>query len=157
VKSILAGIIATAALALTADAQEASKRSEQAAPPAANEPYQPSIGDIMARQQMRHIKLWFAGSGGNWPLADYELDGLKGGFETLNNLLGGRTVDDAVGAALSALEKAVDAKDRTGFSGAFAALTAGCNSCHHTLGHEFIVIQRPTSQPYSDQVLTTPK
>ena len=27
----------------------------------------------------------------------------------------------------------------------------GCNSCHHTLDHGFIAIQRPTSLPYSNQ------
>ncbi len=31
----------------------------------------------MAQQQERHIKLWFAGQGSNWPLADYEIGKLK--------------------------------------------------------------------------------
>jgi len=60
-------------------------------------------------------------------------------------------VEKAVGAAIGALEKAVEAKDRDGFARAFDQLTAGCNSCHHTLDHAFIAIQRPTSSPYSNQ------
>jgi hypothetical protein len=120
-------------------------------------PAPPQISDIMAQQQMRHIKLWFAGHGGNWPLADYELDELKDGFEDVNQQFGGDIVEKAVGAAMSAVEKAVEAKDRAAFTGAFDKLTAGCNSCHHSLDHSFIVIQRPTSSPYSDQFFATQK
>ena len=117
----------------------------------------PKISEIMAQQQMRHIKLWFAGSSGNWPLADYELDALKDGFEDVNQQFGGDAVEKAVGAPLSALDKAVEAKDRAGFVAAYDKLTAGCNSCHRSLDHPFIVIQRPTSLPYSDQFFATRK
>jgi hypothetical protein len=117
----------------------------------AAEPYEPNIGDIMAQQQERHIKLWFAGHAANWPLADYELDKLKGGFDDVNKQIGGDTIDKAVGPALAALEKAVEAKDRDAFTRAFDLLTAGCNSCHHTLDHAFIAIQRPNLLPYSNQ------
>ena len=129
-----------------AGAQDASTQ-----PGAAAEPYEPNIGDIMAQQQERHIKLWFAGRGGNWRLADYEVGKLKDGFDDVDKQIGGDTVEKAVGAAIGALEKAVEAKDRDGFARAFDQLTAGCNSCHHTLDHAFIAIQRPTSLPYSNQ------
>lgn len=156
-KPILTGIVAAAsAVALTASAQEASTQREQASvSQAATEPYQPSLSEIMARQQMRHIKLWFSGRGGNWLLADYEVDALKGGFDQVSDLLGGNTVESAVGAALSALEKAVDAKNRAAFTSAFDQLTAGCNNCHRTLDHGFIAIRRPSLSglPYSDQFL----
>ena len=124
---------------------------------AANELYVPRIGEIMALQQIRHIKLWFAGRSGNWPLADYEIDALKEGFEDVNKLIGGDTVEQAVGAAVSALEKAVDAKDRAAFTDAFDRLSAGCNSCHYALDHAFIVIQRPALLPYTDQSFAAPK
>lgn len=112
----------------------------------------PKIGEIMVMQQMRHTKLWFAGQAGNWPLADYEIDQLKEGFDAVNQQLGGDTVEKAVGTAIAAVEKSVDAKDRAAFTGAFDRLTSGCNSCHRTLDHAFIVIGRPASLPYSDQV-----
>jgi hypothetical protein len=118
---------------------------------AAAEPYEPSIGDIMAQQQERHIKLWFAGQGGNWPLADYEIGKLKDGFEDVNRQIGGDTIEKAVGGPVAALEKAIESKDRGSFTRAFDQLTAGCNSCHRTLDHAFIAIQRPNSQPYSNQ------
>ena len=59
--------------------------------PAAEE-HGPGLGEIMSLQQMRHIKLWFAGNAANWPLADYEIDKLKDGFDDLDKILGGETV-----------------------------------------------------------------
>ncbi|HKM88444.1 MAG TPA: hypothetical protein VJX48_07550 [Xanthobacteraceae bacterium] len=156
-KPIFAVLIAAALLTtLKASAQEAST-PHAAAPDAANEPYEPALGEIMALQQMRHIKLWFAGRAGNWPLADYEIDELKEGFDDVNQRLGGDTVEKAVGAQIAALEKAIEAKDRAAFASAFDKLTAGCNSCHHMLERAFIVIQRPTSLPYSNQSFAAPK
>ena len=140
---------------LTMPAAQAHDTSTQHG--AANELYVPRIGEIMALQQIRHIKLWFAGRSGNWPLADYEIDALKEGFEDVNKQIGGDAVEQAVGAAVSALEKAVDAKDRAAFTDAFDRLSAGCNSCHHALDHAFIVIQRPALLPYTDQSFAAPK
>jgi len=145
-KPLLAILIAGAAFAsMAANAQDQSKAAEVMAP------YQPGLGELMALQQMRHIKLWFAGRAGNWPLADYEIGELREGFDDVNKLLGGDTVEGAVGAPLSALQSAIDGKDRAGFVAGFDKLTAGCNGCHHTLERGFIVIQRPEALPYSDQ------
>lgn len=110
-----------------------------------------NIGDIMAFQQGRHFKLWFAGRAGNWPLADYEIGKLKDGFDDVDKLIGGNTVRKAVGAPIAAIEKAIESKDKDSFTRAFDQLTAGCNSCHHTLDHAFIVIQRPAVVPYGNQ------
>jgi hypothetical protein len=52
---------------------------------------------------------------------------------------------------MSGLEKAIDAKNREEFVAAFDRLSAGCNACHRTLDHAFVVIERPTLLPYSDQ------
>ena len=71
-------VVASFLLAPTAKAQTGAD--------AVSEPPAPSISDIMARQQMRHIKLWFAGRAGNWPLADFEIDALKGGFEAVEGV-----------------------------------------------------------------------
>jgi hypothetical protein len=116
-----------------------------------NAPMVPGLGEIMTLQQLRHIKLWFAGRAGNWPLADYEIGELNEGFEDVSKLLGGDTVDKAVGAPMQALQKIIDDKNSAAFPAAFDKLTAGCNSCHHILDHGFIAIQRPTSLPYSNQ------
>ena len=157
-KPVFASLAATAMLAaLTANAQDKPKPEQEAAPPAASEPYRPGLGEIMALQQMRHIKLWFAGRANNWPLADYEIGELNEGFDDVNELLGGDTVQKAIGAQISALQKAVDAKDHAAFTTAFDNLSAGCNGCHHMLDHAFIVIQRPTSLPYSNQSFAVQK
>jgi hypothetical protein len=110
-----------------------------------------NIGDVMGFQQQRHLKLWFAGRAGNWPLAEYEIDKLKDGFADIDKLIGGGTVDNAVGAPIAALEKAIESKNKDAFVRAFDQLTAGCNSCHRTLDHAFIVIQRPEASPFGNQ------
>jgi|SRR5271163_2588200 len=156
-RPIVAAVIAAALFtSLAASAQD--KTAPQAAAPAPqDEPYQPGLGEIMALQQMRHIKLWFAGHAGNWPLADYEIGELKEGFDDVSQLLGGDVVEQHVGVPLTALQKSIDAKDGAAFTTTFDSLSAGCNACHHTLDHAFIVIQRPASLPYSNQVFASPK
>src|SRR5579862_9446324 len=89
---------------------------------AQDSPAGPGLGEIMTLQQIRHIKLWFAGRAGNWPLADYEIGELNEGFEDVNKLLGGDTVDKAVGAPMQALQKAVDEKNRAAFFSAYDGL-----------------------------------
>jgi hypothetical protein len=147
-KSTFAAVVTAAVFSVgTALAQDAAKPAAEAASP----PDPPGLGETMTLQQLRHIKLWFAGHGGNWPLADYELDELGEGFDDVSKIVGGDTVDKQVGAPMKALEKAVEDKNRAAFDAAFDQLSAGCNSCHRSLDRKFIVIQRPTSLPYSNQ------
>jgi hypothetical protein len=131
--------------------------AQNAAVPAGKATDVPGLGEIMTLQQLRHIKLWFAGRAGNWPLADYEVGELNEGFEDVNKLLGGDTVEKMVGAPIKALQKAIEDKNRAAFTAAFDSLSAGCNNCHHTLDHAFIAIARPTVLPYSDQVFAPQK
>jgi hypothetical protein len=151
--TLAATLLGTALLLSTAGAEDAAKPAAAEAP----EPYRPGLADFMAHQQERHIKLWFAGRAGNWPLADYQVDALKDGFEDVTGLLGGDIVEKHVGPAIAALEKAIDDKNRAAFVAAYDKLSAGCNACHKTLDHAFIVIGRPASLPYSDQVFEPQK
>jgi len=144
----LIGIVLFGAVA--ARAQQTDKPAAPPAPPEA-EAAGPGLGEIMTLQQLRHIKLWFAGRAGNWPLADYELGELNEGFEDVGKLLGGDIIEKNVGAAMKDLQKIVDGKNAAGFAAAYDRLSAGCNGCHRTLDHAFIAIQRPTVLPYSDQ------
>jgi hypothetical protein len=155
-KPMIAAVVAAALLASqAARAQDKPAQDKPAAPaPAvmpADESYQPGLGEIMALQQMRHIKLWFAGNAGNWPLADYEIGELGEGFDDVRKLLGADIVDQHVGGPITALQKAIDGKDRKTFIAGFDNLSAGCNACHHALDHGFIAIQRPAMLPYSNQ------
>jgi hypothetical protein len=147
-RPVIAMIVASAVIAAGAAlAQDAAKQG--GAP--AGEPGFVGLGEIMALQQMRHIKLWFAGSAANWPLADYEIGELDEGFDNATKLLGGDIVRQHVGAPMSELKKSIDGKDSAAFAVAFDKLSAGCNACHRTLDHGFIVIQRPRLLPYSNQ------
>jgi hypothetical protein len=125
--------------------------AQKAAAPAAPAADVPGLGEIMTLQQLRHIKLWFAGQARNWPLADYEIGELNEGFEDVDKLLGGGTADKMVGEPLKALQEAVKARNPAAFATAFDSLSGGCNNCHHLLDHAFISIKRPTLLPYSDQ------
>src|SRR5258708_25941820 len=78
------------------------------------------LGEIMTLQQLRHIKLWFAGRAGNWPLADYEMGELNEGFENLNRLVGGDTVDQAVGAPMQARQQSIESQNPTALAPALA-------------------------------------
>ena len=128
------------AVALAAPAASAQQSTKVADPSAEEAPEFLRLSGIMAQQQMRHIKLWFAGTAGNWPLADYEIDGLKEGFDDVAKLLGDDIAQQHVGEAMAGLEKSVEAKNRDNFVVAFDKLSAGCNACHTTLDHAFIVI-----------------
>ena len=144
--ALAAAVVLAASLACAQ--QQAAKQANDGAEDAEVLPH---LSDIMVQQQMRHLKLWFAGDAGNWALADYELDQLKDGFDDVAKLLGGDLAQQYVGGALSQLEKSIDAKDHEAFVSAFDGLSTGCNACHRTLDHAFIVIQRPALLPYSDQ------
>ena len=74
--------------------------AEETSSAAGNEP---NVGDIMAFQQERHLKLWFAGRAGNWPLADYEIDKLKDGFDDVDKLRASKAELMAVEQRLIAL------------------------------------------------------
>ena len=122
------------------------------------EPFKPGLGEIMSLQQMRHIKLWFAGKGGNWPLADYELDEVKEGFEdvvkyypTHEDVPTGPMAAAIIEKEVADLNKAIEAKNARQFAAGFEKLTAACNACHQASNHPFIVVQRPAANPYANQ------
>ena len=53
--------------------------------------------------------------------------------------------------------RAVEKGDREGFVRAYDALTDGCNRCHQATNFGFNVVQRPTSNPYSNQSFAPPR
>ena len=147
-----------AALALSAANSQEMREHDMGEKASAAGRYSPGLGEIMSLQQMRHSKLWFAGSARNWNLTGYEVDELKEGFEdvaklftTVNGVSLAPVVDAIKSKEIADLEKAVEAKDRAKFASAFDTLTAACNACHQTTRHAFISIQRPTSLPYTNQ------
>jgi hypothetical protein len=155
--SILAGAwLLTASVVLGQEHGE--HQHGPAAPAATGQTYAPGLGEIMALQQMRHSKLWFAGEARNWPLAAYEIDELKEGFEDVAKLFpthGDVPLTPMVASItrreIPELASAVKKRDRTAFVRAFDALTAACNACHQSAKHGFISIRRPADLPYTNQ------
>jgi hypothetical protein len=116
--------------------------------------YLPHLGDIMGVTQLRHFKLSFAGKLRNWELAAYELDQVKASFNDAATLYPGIPITDMtiVAEPVRRLSSAIQEKDSKKFSAGFAELTTACNSCHQAIGRGFIVIQVPTSSPFSNQI-----
>ncbi|MGA7490536.1 MAG: hypothetical protein WBW74_26745 [Xanthobacteraceae bacterium] len=116
-------------------------------------PFNPQLAALMSMLiQPRHAKLGLAGQAENWPLAGYALKELRQGF-----LVAARAVprwkglpvpdlfDAAVSQPLALIDFAIKAQERGQFNEGYARLTAGCNACHATTDHPFIVIQAPDS------------
>jgi hypothetical protein len=62
-----------------------------------------------------------------------------------------------VDGPVNAIDGAIAAKSRAAFGKAFQELTAGCNSCHQSIGSDFIAITVPTASPFSNQSFSPPK
>jgi hypothetical protein len=126
---------------------------------AQNEAYVPTLGDIMNMAQWRHIKLWFAGKLQNWDLARYELRQIKASLEDAVVFYHGIPVQlvDATVDPIRAIDAAIEVKDGARFVEGYHALTSACNACHVGIGRSFIVIQVPTTLPFSDQSFSPSK
>ena len=123
-------------------------------------PYVPGLGEIMSAQQMRHLKLWYAGQAGNWPLAAYELDELQEGFEDVVRFHPRHgdaprplteLVPEMTSGPIAALREAIEKPSAPDFAAAYDALTQGCNACHVAAQFPFNVVTRPATNPYSNQ------
>jgi hypothetical protein len=120
---------------------------------AQGETYVPALGDIMSAIQSRHIKLWFAGRLKNWELASFELEQIRQGLESAATLYSGIPAD-YVGATVDPIKDlgaAITAKDGAKFAKAYGALNDACNACHKGINRGFIVIQVPSTSPFSDE------
>jgi hypothetical protein len=120
--------------------------------------YRPPLGDIMGKIQLRHIKLWFAGKSENWELAAYETDEIRASLEKAADLYRGIPVELVLNTAdpIVAIVKAIEAKDSAAFAKAYGDFTTACNECHIGIGRGFIVMQVPTSSPFTDQSFAPP-
>ena len=132
-----------------------------AAKPPTSEAFVPGLGEIMSLQQMRHTKLWLAGQAANWQLANYEVDELGAGFDDVIKLH--PTYKDAPVAPKDAipvmmtvpledLRQAIKKQDTAAFATAYDTLTTACNNCHEGTNFGFNRVQRPTANPYPNQV-----
>jgi hypothetical protein len=133
--------------------------AQQSQPAAAADPATPSLANIMATIQFRHLKLAYSGRVTNWPLAGYELDLIQQSFDTAARLypvFKGVPVAELIkqesAPPIADLRRAIDAKSSDGSAKAFVRLTEACNGCHRAAGVGFIVIRTPAASPFSNQV-----
>ena len=123
--------------------------------------YEPGLGDLMHALQLRHAKLWFAGSADNWELAAFELEEIQ---ENLARVTRWHADNKEIPVPASikahmhdgayALDQSVRRRNAAEFNTAFDRLTQGCNGCHVAAKHGFIVIRRPTLDPVGNQSWT---
>jgi len=122
-------------------------------------PYVLTMGDMMnTLVQPRHLKLGLAGRAGNWPLAAYALVEIRQTFAGIikaqprfHGFPVGELVDAALKAPLDAVGDAVKARDAQKFATAYDQLTQGCNACHASVDHPFVVIKVPDASSFPNQ------
>ena len=114
-------------------------------------PFNPQLSALMSMLiQPRHAKLGLAGKEENWALAGYAFKELKQGFLVTARAIPrwkGLPVPDLFDAALSQplalLDFAIKANEPRQFAEAYGRVTTGCNACHATTDHAFVVIKAP--------------
>jgi hypothetical protein len=129
------------------------------APAQPAESYAPGLGDFMtAYVQPHHIKLWLAGSAGNWRLAAYESAELGETFDDISTYQAAwksvpvaELVKATIEPALKSVDAAIAHRDAAAFRSAYGTLTAACNACHKAAQHDFLDIRVPAGDPFSDQ------
>ena len=57
-------------------------------------------------------------------------------------------------APVADLRAVIEKRDARAFESGFDALTKACNDCHQATNFGFNVVQRPTANPYPNQVFT---
>jgi hypothetical protein len=150
---LLAALAAAAGVITCAPRVRAQQPSIMGDPNAEPAPFNPQMSALMSMLiQPRHAKLGLAGQAENWPLAGYMLRELRQGFVVASRAVPrwkglpvGDLFDAAVVPPMSLIDFAIKANEPRQFAEAYGKLTAGCNACHATTDHAFVVIKPPES------------
>lgn len=122
-----------------------------------DEAYRPGLGEFMSGIQVHHAKLWFAGTAGNWKLADFELGEIKESLDDIEKYCTDRPEVSSlpmIRPPLDTISATVVKGNLPAFKNAFVQLTATCNNCHRATKHEFNVIKVPDTPPFTNQVFS---
>jgi hypothetical protein len=125
----------------------------------------PELGQQMLELQIRHARLWFAGTGGDWTLAAFQLAELR---EALNAIVEANPDHETIQPerladvlptmmkpSIASLQTAIDKRDAQQFAQAYDQLTQACNACHASHSFDFNQFQRPVT-PFLDNQRYTP-
>ena len=159
---VIAGVVVAAFTVFSALALLSSRSAAEnpfGDPNAEPAPFNPQMAALMSMLiQPRHAKLALAGKAENWPLAGYMLRELRQGFVIMSKAVPrwkGLPVPDLVDAAVDhpirVLDAAIKLKYLRQFDEGFESLTAGCNACHATTDHAFVVIKVPDASAFPNQ------
>jgi hypothetical protein len=142
-------------LTLAQTGMEPTPRAADATP----QPFNPQLAALMSMLiQPRHEKLWLAGKEENWALAGYMLSELQRSFGVIGRAVPrwqGLPVPDLIDAAVTPTFAVIDFAIKAGephqFRQSFEKLTQGCNNCHTTADHSYVVIKIPDSSAFPNQ------
>ncbi len=121
--------------------------------------YAPGLGEFMLGFQVHHAKLWFAGQGNNWPLADFEIKEIDELRDDIQKYCTDRTEIKflpMLKPAVDSIKTAVLEKNLKKFRTAYYNLTKACNDCHQVVNFSFNIICIPKNPPFSNQRYTAP-
>ena len=151
----LAAFVGIATLPRSGVAEQQETRPADAEP----QPFNPQMSAMMSMIiQPRHAKLGLAGKAENWALAGYMFKELKLGFGVVSRAIPrwkGLPVPDLIEAAMephwAVLDFAIKAGEPRQFLESYEKLTQGCNNCHATADHSFVVIKVPDVSAWPNQ------
>jgi hypothetical protein len=157
--SALLAILAIAIWPAKIIAQQPETNNEPRAADAEPAPFNPQMGALMNMIiQPRHAKLGLAGFAENWALAGYYFKELKLGFTVVSRAVPrwkGLPVPDLFEAAMNqsfaVLDFAIKAGEPRQFAESYGKITQGCNNCHATADHSFVVIKAPDATAWPNQ------
>jgi len=121
---------------------------------ALNNTYKPGFGELMSSIQMHHAKLWFAGSNGNWPLADVEINEIIEALDDIQTYCSDRPEFKEITMiypAIDSLKRSIKQNNILQFQRNFRQMTNVCNKCHSITSHAFNVITVPEKLPVVNQ------
>jgi hypothetical protein len=119
-----------------------------------NDGYRPGLGEFMSGIQVHHDKLWFAGTNGNWKLAQFEIDEIKEALAAIQKYCADRPETKEISIIeepIDSVSHAILENDEPKFRSNFQLLTNTCNTCHLVTDHGFNVIKIPDMPPFSNQ------
>jgi hypothetical protein len=154
---VIAAVMLAALVAIAGRPTAGIAQAQQAVPDALA--FNPQMGALMNMFiQPRHAKLGLAGRAENWPLADYAFKELTQSFTKIAAAIPrwkGLPVEELFDAALTEplamLDAAIKARDPRQFAEAYGRLTTGCNNCHATTDHSFVVLRVPDASAFPNQ------
>ncbi|MCJ7465448.1 MAG: hypothetical protein MUO53_01980 [Maribacter sp.] len=119
-----------------------------------NDTYRPGLGEFMSGIQVHHEKLWFAGTNGNWKLAQFEIDEIKEALIAIQKYSADRPETKEINMIeepIDSVSMAIRENDEPKFKSSFQLLANTCNACHLATDHGFNVIKIPDIPSFSNQ------